>query len=133
MHQKDLPESISQLALAIRESTEQRKQGLATSQQLEDVYQKLRQTLASKTDLEKVKTELLMNATQLEQLLNNQTTQIGKIAQEQSDRFDVLTAKIKDLTDLIEAGEVTPAVETAVAGVQTALDALDAAIPDAPV
>lgn len=70
---------------------------------------------------------------QLEALLNNQTTQIGKIAKEQSDRFDALTAANKVLQDLVDAGgAITPAVEAAAAGVQTALDNLDAAIPDAP-
>jgi len=75
----------------------------------------------------------MLTQAQLETLLNNQTTQIGKIAKEQSDRFDVLTAKIKELTDLIDAGgTITPAVEAAATNVQTALDSLDAAIPDAP-
>jgi len=76
---------------------------------------------------------MAMTPQQLETLLNNQTTQIGKIAKEQSDRFDTLTAKIKELTDLLAAGgSITPEIETAAANVQTALDALDASIPDAP-
>jgi len=72
-----------------------------------------------------------MTSAQLETLLNNQTTQIGKISKEQSDRFDTLSARIKVLQDLIDAGgEITPAVETASTNVQTALDNLDASIPD---
>lgn len=60
-------------------------------------------------------------------------TQIGKVAKEQSDRFDALTAKIKELTDLINAGgDATPEVTSALADVQTALQALDDTIPDAP-
>lgn len=73
-----------------------------------------------------------MTPQELETLLNNQTTQIGKISKEQSDRFDVLTAKIAELQALIDAGgSITPAIEQASANVQTALDSLDNAIPDA--
>lgn len=68
-------------------------------------------------------------------LLNNQTTQIGKIAKEQSDRFDVLVAANKTLQELLDAagtgGTITEAIETAAVSVQTALDSLDASIPDA--
>lgn len=74
-----------------------------------------------------------MTSQQLETLLNNQTTQIGKIAKEQSDRFDAVVAANKVLQDLIDAGgTITPALETAAANSQAALDALDASIPDAP-
>lgn len=76
---------------------------------------------------------MAMTDQQLETLLNNQATQVGKIAKEQSDRFDALTAANKVLQDLIDAGgTITPAVETAAGNVQTALDNLDGAIPDAP-
>lgn len=76
---------------------------------------------------------MAMTNAQLETLLNNQATQIGKVAQEQGDRFDVLTARNKELQDLINAGgTITPAVEQAAANVQTALDSLDASIPDQP-
>lgn len=76
----------------------------------------------------------MLTPKELETLLNNQTTQIGKIAKEQSDRFDAVTAANKVLQDLIDAGgAITPAVETAAGNVQTALDDLDASIPDAPV
>lgn len=75
-----------------------------------------------------------MTPQQLETLLNNQTTQVGKIAKEQSDRFDALVAANKVLQDIIDAGGtgITPAIEAAAANVQTALDNLDASIPDAP-
>jgi multidrug resistance efflux pump len=74
-----------------------------------------------------------MDAKQLETLLNNQTTQIGKISKEQSDRFDKLSAEVKRLQDLIDAGgTIGPEIETAATNVQAALDNLDASIPDAP-
>lgn len=96
----------------------------------EDRLNKTNEILCRISEMEK---RMAMNNQQLEALLNNQTTQIGKIAKEQSDRFDVLTAEIKKLTDLIDAGgTITPAIETAATAVQTALDALDASIPDAP-
>lgn len=76
---------------------------------------------------------ILMTSQQLETALNNNTTQIGKIALEQSTRFDALTETIRLLNEQIgQGGGVTPGVETAQANVQTALDNLDAAIPDAP-
>ena len=58
--------------------------------------------------------------------------QIDKVAKEQSDRFDTLTARIKALEDAINAGIVSPEVTAALAEVQTALQALDDTIPDAP-
>jgi len=73
-----------------------------------------------------------MTQQELSAALDKLTAQVGKVAKEQSDRFDTLTAKIKELTDIIEAGEVTPEVATALASVQTALNTLDEAIPDAP-
>lgn len=70
---------------------------------------------------------------ELEALLNKWPTQINKVAKEQSDRFDALTAANKILQDLIDAGgAITPAIEAAAVATQTALDNLDAAIPDAP-
>ena len=58
--------------------------------------------------------------------------QIDKVAKEQSDRFGTLTARIKALEDAINAGIVSPEVTAALAEVQTALQALDDTIPDAP-
>lgn len=89
--------------------------------------------VVTKQDLIEMEQRMAMTSAQLETLLNNQTTQIGKIATEQSDRFDKVTAALKVLQDLIDAGgAITPAIETASAAVQTALDSLDASIPDAP-
>lgn len=77
--------------------------------------------------------KILMTQAELSAALDKLTAQVGKVAKEQSDRFDTLTAKIKELTDIINAGgDVTPEVATALTGVQTALGALDDAIPDAP-
>ncbi len=60
-------------------------------------------------------------------------TQVGKIAKEQSDRFDALTAKIKELEDIINAGgSVSQEVADAFTGVKAALQSLDDTIPDAP-
>lgn len=74
-----------------------------------------------------------MTPQELERLLNNQATQIGKIAKEQSDRFDALTAANKVLQDLIDAGgAITPAIVAAAEATQAAIDNLDASIPDAP-
>jgi hypothetical protein len=75
-----------------------------------------------------------MTQKELQTALDNETTQIGKIALEQSNRFDALTKTIADLNAVIAAGgDVTPEVTTALANTQAALDSLDAAIPDAPV
>ena len=76
----------------------------------------------------------MMTEQQLETLLDNQTTQVGKIAKEQSDRFDAVTAANKALQAIIDAGgTITQAVQDKAAALQSALDTLDAAIPDAPV
>lgn len=78
--------------------------------------------------------EIVMTQAELTAALDNKTTQIVKVAKEQSDRFDVLTAKITALEEAINnGGTVSPAVETALNAVTAALDNLDAAIPDAPV
>ncbi len=74
-----------------------------------------------------------MNQAELAAGLKALQTQLGKVAKEQSDRFDALTLKIKELTDIINAGgDVTQEVTDALAGVQTALQSLDDTIPDAP-
>lgn len=77
--------------------------------------------------------EIVMTQAELTAALDNKTTQIVKVAKEQSDRFDTLTAKITALEEAINnGGAVSPAVETALNAVTAALDNLDAAIPDAP-
>ena len=60
-------------------------------------------------------------------------TQVGKVAAEQSKRFDELSKEIADLEATIAAGgDVTPEVTQGLADVQTALQSLDDTIPDAP-
>ncbi len=94
-------------------------------------------------DLEEVAGRLMWRLAQIEKA--NQMTeqeliaqlaalklQIGKVAQEQSTRFDTLTTTIANLTTQINSGEVKPEVAAALADVQTALQALDDTIPDAP-
>ncbi len=77
--------------------------------------------------------KIIMTQAELSVALDKMTAQLGKVAKEQSDRFDALSAEIKRLTDLINAGgDVTAEVAAAITGTQTALDAMDAAIPDAP-
>lgn len=74
-----------------------------------------------------------MNNEELGLLLDKMTEQSGKIAKEQSDRFDAVTAANRALQDIIDAGGViTPATEAKAAALQAALDSLDASIPDAP-
>lgn len=87
---------------------------------------------ATKHDLEKLEKLITMTEQELSDLLDRQTTQIGKIAKEQSDRFDALTLKIKELTDAINSGELPAGLAEKATAVQAALDSLDAAIPDAP-
>ena len=82
--------------------------------------------------LNEIETKLDMTKSELSAALDKLTLQVGKVALEQSTRFDALTLKVKELTDIIEAGEVSPEVQTALAGVQAALQSLDDAVPDAP-
>jgi predicted XRE-type DNA-binding protein len=84
-------------------------------------------------DVVKLLKQIIMTQAELAAGLKTIQTQVGKVAKEQSDRFDALTAKIKELTDIINAGgDVTPEVTEALASVQTALNELDSTIPDAP-
>ena len=70
---------------------------------------------------------------EIEQGLVDMKAQIGKVAQEQSARFDTLTARIADLGAQINAGgTATPGVVTALAEAKAALQSLDDVIPDAP-
>jgi len=74
-----------------------------------------------------------MTQVELSAALDKLTVQVGKVAKEQSDRFDALSAEIKRLTDIINAGgDVTPEVTAALGSVQVALENLDQSIPDAP-
>lgn len=87
---------------------------------------------ATLSDLLLMEARLLMTQKELADALDKLTAQTGKVAKEQSDRFDSLSAEIKRLTEIINAGEVTPEVTAALGNVQSALDTLDQAIPDAP-
>lgn len=87
----------------------------------------------TKSDLETAIRPLVMNQTELAAALVALTEKEGKIAKEQSDRFDALTAKINDLTTALgNAGAVSQEVTDALAGLQSAAQSLDDAIPDAP-
>jgi len=87
----------------------------------------------SNKDLDKKLDQIIMNQAELTVGLKTIQTQVGKVAKEQSDRFDVLSKEIQDLKDIINAGgDVTPEVTQAFADVQTALQSLDDSIPDAP-
>lgn len=120
-------EAISSVADEIRMASQERKS--------EFEWQRSHHGFATKHDLKEMVDKIMaMTAQQLEDALDKMTTQAGKIAKEQSDRFDALTQAIKDLNDQIAAGGgVTPGVEAKQAALQTALDSMDAAIPDAPV
>ena len=88
---------------------------------------------ATKQDLDNIERLIRMTQQELADGLLAIQTQVGKVAKEQSDRFDALSKTIADLQAVIEAGgEVTPEVQEALTGVQTALQALDDTIPDAP-
>ncbi len=75
----------------------------------------------------------MLTSKELEDGLRSIQNQVGKVAKEQSDRFDALSKEITDLQAVIAAGgNTTPEVEAALKDVQTALQALDDTIPDAP-
>ena len=74
-----------------------------------------------------------MTDKELSDALDKMTAQMGKVAKEQSDRYDVVVAANKALQDLIDAGGViTPATQEKAAALQKAIDDLDASVPDAP-
>jgi methyl-accepting chemotaxis protein len=77
--------------------------------------------------------KIIMTQTELSVALDKLTAQVGKVAKEQSDRFDTLSAEVKRLTDIINSGgDVSPEVAKALESVQAALQSLDEAVPDAP-
>ncbi len=75
---------------------------------------------------------MAMTQQQIADGLKQLTAQSAKIAGEQSARFDTLTARIKELSDALDNGNATAEVETAFTNLQTAQQALDDVIPDAP-
>ncbi len=82
----------------------------------------------------KIERQIMASQTEIADGLTQLTAQIGKVATEQSTRFDTLTAKINELEAAINAGgDASPAVVDALAGAKTALQSLDDTIPDAPV
>ncbi len=90
--------------------------------------------LVTKQDLEQTEKRIMITQQELVDGLNKIKEQVGKVAKEQSDRFDTLTAKVAELTAIIAAGgTIGDEAVTALAGVQSALDELDNTIPDAPV
>lgn len=83
---------------------------------------------------EQIRKANIMDNIALAAALDALTKQQGKIAKEQSDRFDAQSKKIQELTDAINAGgTVSPEVVTKLAELQAATQLLDDAIPDAPV
>lgn len=121
---KDLTKAVLLLASQVNGLVEQRK--------IEFDWLKSHAGLATKQDLKEMEKRIVMTQKELSDALDRMTVQTGKVAKEQNDRFDALTATIKELTDAINAGEVKPEVATALTNAQAALDSLDAAIPDAP-
>lgn len=89
---------------------------------------------ATKLDLAEMEKRMARTQAELAADLDNLTKQSAKIAKEQSDRFDALSTKIQELTDLLNAGgSVSDEVETKLAELKLAQQSLDDAIPDAPV
>lgn len=93
--------------------------------------------------LNKTRKQMAIKQTEIAEGLGLMRIQIGKVAAEQAKRFDaaqlaneVLAARVKELTDIIEAGgnaeDASDAVVAALADARAALQALDDVIPDAP-
>lgn len=120
----DLTKAILALSIALRDLTEQRDR--------EFKWLRSHFELATKQDLKEMEQKILMTQRELSEALDKLTEQTGKIAKEQSDRFDALSAEIKRLEDLINAGEVTTEVSDALTRTKAALQTLDDAIPDPP-
>jgi Xaa-Pro aminopeptidase len=73
-----------------------------------------------------------MTEQELNDLLDQATTQIGKISKEQNDRFDAVVAANKALQAIIDkGGAITEATRTKAATLTAAIKDLDDAIPDA--
>jgi len=87
----------------------------------------------TRKDLAKLERLIRMTQAELAEGLLAIQTQVGKVATEQSDRFDALSQTIAELEAIIAAGaDATPAVVAALDAVKTSLQALDDTIPDAP-
>lgn len=108
---------------------------VSLSRAIEELREQLRhmETTAILQGMDRKLDKIVMTQAELSVALDKLTAQVGKVAKEQSDRFDALSAEIKRLTDIINAGgDVTAEVTAALGNVQTALNSLDDAIPDAP-
>lgn len=77
-------------------------------------------------------THMAKTQTELAAELAALSAKTDKIAAEQRQRFDDLTAVINRLTEQVNAGTVTPEVEASLNELATKLASLDDTIPDAP-
>lgn len=83
--------------------------------------------------MDHLESKIIMTQTELAAGLTALKTQLGKVAKEQSDRFDALTKTIADLQAVIDAGgTIGTEVVDAVNAVKAAVQALDDVVPDAP-
>ena len=85
-------------------------------------------------DLDRKLDQIIMTQKELATKLAELTAQEGKVAKEQSDRFDAVSAALKALQDSINSGDapVSQEVTDNLASLTTAVQSLDDAIPDAP-
>lgn len=82
--------------------------------------------------LENNQQKIMATQAELAAELRAMKDQVNKVAKEQGDRFDALSAKIADLERIIREGEANPELVAALAEVKTTLNALDETIPDPP-
>ena len=95
---------------------------------------KLRCWPVTHRSLDKKLDQIIMTQKELATKLAELTAQEGKVAKEQSDRFDAVSAALKALQDSINSGDapVSQEVTDNLASLSTAVQSLDDAIPDAP-
>ncbi len=131
-----LAEAISHLACAVRESTEQRKQDCVTSQQLEEVFHKLTQVLASKHDLTAMEEKIMAKEQDVLDALakiDAATTKIGATVEEEADVIQTVSDEVDALvTALQNAGVSQTLVDQATAladKAQASSDSLDTLVP----
>jgi len=98
---QDLAKSFSELAHAIREATKQRNQECATSQQLADVFHKLRQALASKEDLKQWKEEIMSAISTYTDAVNSAFAEIGTSVDEIVTSVAGVSGDVASLKDII--------------------------------
>ncbi len=106
---------------------------LATQRDLQEMECRLTHIIRDAVEALKLDIQhVMLTAKELEDGLNALTEQEGKIAKEQADRSDKLQATIVELQKQIEAGGVTPGIETAFTNLKAAAQSLDDVIPDPP-